>query len=438
MRLLYFFLFCAFSLLAEEGIVVHLASEQQPASIVLKPIKGTGFEQKYLTDLEKIIQFDLNHNGRSFTVAATHFGTLLDRESWQIEGIDYVAEFTLVEGNLGVKVLDTKSGKIQRIADVKLTGTLAQDRRKIHEITDSIHLALFGKPSIASLRVLYTVRTRKADSSISWVSDVWECDYDGANAKQITFDGHLCVTPAYLPPLANERARNFVFVSYKIGQPKIYLSNVDNGELKRLSFLRGNQLMPTFSPQRDLIAFISDISGNPDLFIQDFSVEKGLLGKPKQIFSAPTAVQGSPTFSPDGKRLAFVSNKDGTPRIYVTPIPGRAEGDVKLISKKNRNNTSPSWSPDGNKLAYCSMTGSVRQIWIYDFAKDEEIQLTEGSSHKENPTFAPNSLHLLFNTEMNDNAELYLINLNQKQAVKISSGMGEKRFPAWEPLRINK
>ena len=80
------------------------------------------------------------------------------------------------------------------------------------------------------------------------------------------------------------------------------------------------------------------------------------------------------------------------------------------------------------------MTNNVRQIWTYDFQKNEERQMTQGGGNKENPTWAPNSLHLIFNSTGHSGSELYLINLNQPEAVKITNGPGEKRFPNWEPF----
>ena len=160
--------------------------------------------------------------------------------------------------------------------------------------------------------------------------------------------------------------------------------------------------MPAVSQQRDKVAFISDVTGNPDLFLQNFSPEKGAIGKPQQIFSARQATQGSPAFSPDGSRVAFVSDKDGSAKIYVIqiPEPGASLKDIKatLISKANRENSAPTWSPDGTKLAYCSKTSGDRQIWIYDFNTKKEKQITQGTGHKENPSWAPNSLHLVFNS----------------------------------------
>jgi len=85
------------------------------------------------------------------------------------------------------------------------------------------------------------------------------------------------------------------------------------------------------------------------------------------------------------------------------------------------------------KIAYSAKVDGVRQIWMYDIEKDEEIQLTTGPEHKENPSWAPNSFHLVYNTEGEDSCELYQLNLVQQSPVLISKGSGQKRFASWEP-----
>ena len=86
-------------------------------------------------------------------------------------------------------------------------------------------------------------------------------------------------------------------------------------------------------------------------------------------------------------------------------------------------------------LAYSSMNNGSRQIYIYDFSTRQERALTEGTGHKENPSWAPDSFHLVFNSDSPEAgaAQLYIVNLNSNEAKKITSGIGEKRFPSWEP-----
>lgn len=452
--ILYFLMtFCAFSTLhtaeSEDNapIVVRLATDTQLMPIYLAPMQNEqeGFSADYVRSLEKVLRFDLDHNAMTYVAQSSPEKERLnstmgydykgDLSAWMNQNVYFVIKTRIKDKKLGARLLLINSNGIKTVDGIELTGNLKDDRRAVHSLADLIHKALFGKDGIASTRFLYTVKTQNP-STKKWISEVVEADYDGGNARQITQSGGYCVTPAYIPPREGYISRSFVFVSYKIGQPKIYFGSLDDSQMQRFSLLKGNQLMPTVSRQRDKVAFICDTTGNPDLFIQDFDPEKGAMGKPRQIFSTHRATQGTPTFSPDGKKIAFVSNKDGSPRIFVMdiPTPGMKLADIKakMISKANRENSAPAWSPDGKKIAFCAMTKGVRQIWVYDIESNSERQLTQGSGNKENPTWAPNSLHIIFNSSDAGASELYLINLNQREVTKISHGPGEKHFPAWE------
>lgn len=436
-----------FSASAEEtqDIRVHLTTQNplQPLYIGKIQTQNAIFDAPYLTQLENILAYDFNYNGftkitprapeKEQLLVVKENSTAFNPTAWRNFNIHYVIRCQINGSLLTATALNVHTGSLKTFADISLNGNLSSDRRQIHKLSDSIHKAFFNVEGVATTRILYAyqIKNPRPDGR-EWISEIWECDWDGANAKQLTHDENYAVTPVTVPYHPRYNNDCFLYVSYKMGQPKIYISSLKGTGSKRLIDLRGNQLLPAISPKRDKIAFICDVGGRTDLFLQPFNPDTGEVGKPVQLYSHPRSTQASPTFSPDGSKIAFVSDKDGGVRIYVIPaIPSEKRAHAQMISKQNRENSSPCWSPDGTKLAYSAKTNGIRQIWIYDFETKEEWQLTSGPGNKENPYWAPNSKHIVFNSVDSTGSELYIVNINQPEAVKISRGPGKKHYPTW-------
>jgi TolB protein len=423
-----------------QEIRVLLDTQSSLTPIYLSNIHCTdsSFPANYVKELENILQFDFNHNGKTKVATKTKEKEMLlissDQQSALLKGIEapFALSFSLKEKKLHCKVYALLEGHTKSFADISFTGSLAQDRQKIHKLSDAVHKTLFHQDGIAYSRILYCHQSKSGSSEDSWKSEIIECDWDGENAKVITHERSYCVTPVLVPKGDGMTKDMFLYVSYKTGQPKIFIASLDDGKGKKAVDIRGNQILPAISKKRDKIAFICDATGRTDLFVQSIQPESGRTGTPKQLFSYPKSTQASPTFSPDGNKIAFVSDKDGAARIYCIPSEaGSKRPNATLLTKKSRESSCPSWSPDGTKLAYSAKTEGTRQIWIYDFSTGEEKQLTHGPGNKENPCWASNSLHIVFNSTDGISSDLYVVNLNQPEAVKITKGSGKKHYPTW-------
>lgn len=430
----------------DNNIVVRLATEKKLMPLYLSQIKAEkNTDKTYLDQARAILHFDLTHNGMTEVIASTHdldqildsepFDTFNPNAQWKQKGFFYVVKVKMNDDQLSARVLNTITGQGKKIDGLPVTGEIRHDRRQLHRLSDAIYKALFNEDGIATTHILFTKKI-PGNTPNEITHEVWEMDYDGGNARQIIKQKGLMVSPSYITPKLGQTASQFVYVNYKNGQPKIFIANLKDGNTKAIVKLAGNQLMPAVTRQQDKLAFVGDYTGNPDLFIQAFDLEQLGNSKPQQLFTNRRAAQGTPSFSPDGKQVAFVSNKDGSPKIYTMNIPATLgkvnELKPKLITKYQGDCTAPNWSPDGKKIAYCVKTKGPRQIWVYDFDRKEEYQVTQGADNKENPTWAPNSSHLTYNTTEAGNTEVYFISLNELKPVRITSGTGDKRFPSWE------
>ncbi len=418
---------------APQEIRIHLLTESSLSSIYLSEITGASstFPPSYLKELEKVLRHDFHYNGKT-TVQDKNPEKEKSLQSGAISSIQapFAISFSLKGKNLQAKAFDILANSAKSFPEITLTGSLSEDRKQLHKLSDSLHKALFNSEGIASSKILYSFQ--KKDSSGQLISEIAECDWDGENIRSLTHENSYCINPVVIPKGEKFHKDLFLYVSYKTGQPKIFISSKEEGKGKKVVDIRGNQMLPAISRQRDKLAFICDASGRTDLFVQSIQPETGQIGTPKQIFSYPRSSQGSPTFSPDGSKIAFVSDKDGTPRIYqISSEVKSTRQPSHMITKKNKENTCPSWSPDGIKLAYSAKTEGVRQIWIYDFVSGEEKQLTYGPGNKENPCWAANSLHIVFNSTDDNYSDLYVVNLHQPNAIKITKGPGKKHYPAW-------
>jgi TolB protein len=450
MKKITIFIFFLSFLWGEEEMEVSLSTSKPlcPVYFSLTP-KESKFNNVYLDKIRKILEYDIENSGLT-TLISRESGkekllshpdlkVCFNLEFWKKQKARFILKMVVTGDKLDTYFFDPLFKGYKNLSKIQLMGDLFRDRRIIHKFFDDFLLISLGKRGIAETTILYTVRRDNPDKrGIPWLSEVWVCDYDGENRRQLTFENSYCVSPVYLP--SSDSNLSFLYVSYKRGIPKIFIHSQEKKDL--LFTLRGNQLLPSISPKEDCVAFISDAAGAPDLFIQRLDQAKNPIGMPRQIYSAPRGTQATSSFSPDGEKLAFVSDKDGSPRIYILKIPENDGNEIRpyahLITKKNRENVTPAWSPDGNMLAYSSNINGIRQICIYDFALNEESQITFGGENKENPCWAEDNLHIVYNTEYKATSELYVINLNNPNPVKISTGQGQKRFPAWGTLRKQK
>jgi TolB protein len=432
------FVFC-------EELEITLPTQDRTQKVYFSTCRGESHEITNLINYVLEEDFIVDGRGNLFEKNATSLS--LEKQSstqffqnpiWKKNRIDYVIKPSYSNKALSIDLFDVRSGTIKSLTEIKLSTSKESNVVTLHNISDFLMKLIFKKEGIASKRIIYSRRPFQKDaknSIINWHAEIHETDTLGLIDKQITFENSYCINPEFSKAKSDSDNYEFVYVTYKLGQPQIYMGKNDGTRSSSLVKLRGNQLLPKVSYDGNFLSFISDASGKSDVFIQKLGSNSKAIGKPIQIYSGINQTSASPTLSPDNRLLAFVSDKTGQAKIYLTDISqtltNRKRPTLTRIKSPCSECTSPSFSPDGEKLVFSGRINGRRQIWLYDIRQKKAYQLTNGPEDKENPCFGSNSRHVVYNTTL-PTTDLFLLDISRKTTRRLTKGSGDKHYPSFE------
>lgn len=169
----------------------------------------------------------------------------------------------------------------------------------------------------------------------------------------------------------------------------IFTSPIEKGATRNLTATSGaHDKFARWSPDGAKIAFISDASGEEELYVID---QDGKV-KPERLTNGGKAMRYQPEWAPDGKRLAF-SDKDGKIYVYsfadkkLTEIADAPRGQVRDYA----------WSPRGYFLAFSmSNPNGFNAIHIWSEKDGKVRKITDDRFNAENPAWDPDGNFLFY------------------------------------------
>jgi WD40-like Beta Propeller Repeat/RTX calcium-binding nonapeptide repeat (4 copies) len=180
---------------------------------------------------------------------------------------------------------------------------------------------------------------------------------------------------------------------------------------------------PSISPQGHL-AFTSDRSGNFDIYVK----QRG--GETVQVTSHP-APDYEPAWSVEGARIAFVSERTGNPDIFAALTKEKASPARLTLSPAVDIN--PAWSPEGFSLAFASNRKGNYDIWILELGRSPK-QLTNNNDTDFDPAWSPDGRKIAFTRRNSSgNYDIYVKNADGSGLKRLTNSPAEDAEPNWSP-----
>jgi TolB protein len=350
--------------------------------------------------------------------------------AWREVGADGVFFGTVAQkGNdiiVQVRLFNVRSR--ESVYAQEMTIATRSARRIAHEVADAVHKQQRGVRGVARTRLTF-VSDRIRESVLGTVEkrsvkEIWVADYDGANELRITNSRDLNINPSW-----SQDARAIAYSAYRGNQPpEILLSFITTGVLQNLTRGRlrnGGASLPVFSPDGRQIVFHGTAEGAsaPDLFV--INVDGSNL---RRLTTHPDS-DTTPTWSPSGTQIAFTSDRTGRPQIYLMSADGT--GGAQRLPIPDAEADRATWAPSPyNEIAYSARNGPGYDIKVYDLATRQSRQITFSEGSNESPAYSPSGRHLAFTSTRSGLVQVFTIGRDGNGLRQITR-TGNNQTPDW-------
>jgi hypothetical protein len=157
---------------------------------------------------------------------------------------------------------------------------------------------------------------------------------------------------------------------------------------ERVFFSEGTSSSATWGNNGNI--YLAKYMGDKNTDLIEYTIVSGGTGHSLEMSRKLTkhmAIETEPALSPDGKTLAYISDRTGTPQVYLLNL---ATKKTTRLTKKGNYNSSPSWSPDGTMIAYNGVRNSKSVIFrvLVDDPLGFETQVSPKGMQAESPVWS--------------------------------------------------
>ncbi len=261
------------------------------------------------------------------------------------------------------------------------------------------------------------------------VMKIWSCLFSlfllllnfssALSADQITTDPAADSQPCWSP--ANDY---IAFVSNRSGNYDIWVIPVAGGEAIQITTDPAGEWSPAWSPDGSMLVFNSYRTGGGDIYT------KPLAGGPATQVTTDPANEWMPVWSPDGSQIGFTSERSGNYDIWVIPASG---GTATQITTDPASDRRLSWSPDGSQFAFQTDRGGDTDIWLIPSSGGVATPFTDHAADEHSPAWSPDGSLIAFRSTRSGNPDIWIKPLVGGDAIQATTELSTEAMPTWSP-----
>ena len=324
-------------------------------------------------DFRLVSLFDVL-DARSFVADLEQEGLSINPGAWSTVGAQGVikGEVTREGGSIRVEMRLFEVGRGNNaVLSRSYSGSPGELRSFMHQFANEVLELLTGRAGAFGSRITFA-RRRGAGRK-----DIMVASFDGDRVSRVSSGNGISMLPSF--------GRGGVWYSV-LNDQTMFITRTG---VQDRPIIAGEGLNMGVSICGNRAYFSSSRDGNAEIYSSDLEG-----GDVRRLTNDP-GIDVSPACGGPGGQIAFVSNRHGGPQIFTMNANG---GGVSRVTFRGAHNQTPAWCPrndDGPLLAFTGRAAGW-DIFTVNLRTQQYTRLTQGQGVNKDPAFSPDCRMVAF------------------------------------------